>query len=140
MTTTSFAQNRTVLVLNSIAGWKPALLIDSSGRQDKLGCFTPDSDSAAYATCSLVWQNELYIFGGDYNRRQISKLIRYNLSVIGSLQFDFRSGACTNMAGVKLFCASIGLPLNISVVDGPRTRLAVLKLSPSQLTITITLE
>ena len=102
-TTTPLVQNKTVLVLNSKDGWKPALLINSSGRQDEVSCFTHDTNTEAYLSCSLVWDNELYIFGSSSNRRQISKLVQYNLKIVGSLPFDFRSGACTNMAGHKLF-------------------------------------
>ena len=88
--------------------WKPAVLIDSSGRQDELDCFLPDPDTVADHSCSLVWENDLYIFGGPNNNsgnhlRTISKLFKYNLKKIGSLPFDFDTGTCTNMAGVKLF-------------------------------------
>ena len=52
----SAAQNKTILVLNSDQGkWQPALLIDSTGRQEKVKCFSPDDTSQAYGTpCSLI--------------------------------------------------------------------------------------
>ena len=73
-TTTQVAQNKTVLVLNSYRGWWPALLIDSNGRQEKVDCFTRDENSEAFHSCSLVWNNQFYVYGGFYNGRQISKL------------------------------------------------------------------
>ena len=102
-TTTAVAQNKTILVLNSLNGWQPALLVDSNGRQDQLGCFSHDETAEAKFACSVSWQNEFYIFGGLSNRRQISKLVRYNLKVIGSLPFDHYLATCTNMANRKLF-------------------------------------
>ena len=102
-TTTSLAQNKTVLVLNSWNGWKPALLLDATGRQDELDCFSHDENAEAYQSCSLTWQNQLHIFGGNSNRRQISRLSGYRLEFIGSLPFDHHLGACTNFADQKIF-------------------------------------
>ena len=94
--------------MSSYSGWKPAVLVDSTGRQDKLECFTHDKDSEVYRSCSVTWNNELYIFGGAHNKRQISKLVRYKLQVIGNLPFDFQFGGCTTMASGKLFlCFSL---------------------------------
>ena len=103
-TTTPVAKKQTVLVLNNYQGsWNPAMLINSDGRQEELNCFTHNDSSEAYCSCSLTWNNEMYIFGGSSNKRQISKLVWYNLQLIGSLPFDFRFGGCTNMAGRKIF-------------------------------------
>ena len=48
---TPAAENETVLVLNSFyyePAWKPALLIDSVGRQEELDCFSHDDNTEAY--------------------------------------------------------------------------------------------
>ena len=101
---TVVSENITVLVLNSFhSEWKPALLIDSSGTQKELGCFSPDDRAEAFGSCSLVWANELYVYGGKSNKNQLSKLNQYRLQLVGSLPFDLYRGACTNMAGRKLF-------------------------------------
>ena len=104
-TTTPVVQNKTVLVLHSSynGSWKPALLIDSSGRQDELGCFSHDDNSQAHWSCSLNWENEFYIFGGKRYPRQISKLNQYRLQALGDLPFDFEFGACTNFNSHKFF-------------------------------------
>ena len=91
-------------MLNSYpSSWKPEILLDSNGRQDALGCFTHDQNAEAGCSCSVTWKNQLFIFGGDKNKRQISKLVGYNLKVIGSLPFDHEWATCTNMADKKLF-------------------------------------
>ena len=103
-TTTTFqVQNQTVLVLNSYQGWRPAVLIDSTGRQDVVECFTPSSKSEAYHSCSLTWRIEMFTFGGNDDAYQISKLVGYKLLRRGKLSFQFNYGTCTNMAGRKLF-------------------------------------
>ena len=102
LTTKRVGQNQTVLALNNNAGWQAAL-IDSNGRQEKLGCFVPDLVSEAHQSCGLTWENNMYIFGGKFNKRQISRLNRYKLQSIGRLPFDFKNGACTNMADQKFF-------------------------------------
>ena len=101
---TPVAQNKTVLVLKSNnRNWRPALLVDSNGRQEELSCFVHDDNTDASSSCSLIWNNHLYIYGGNNFNRQISKLNQYRLQRVGDLQFDFNEGACTNMAGRKLF-------------------------------------
>ena len=104
------AQNKTVLVLNSLSehSWKPALLIDSTGRQEELDCFSYGDNTISYKSCSLVWKNHLYVYGGDSTfdetyDRQISRLNQYRLQRIGYLPFNFRAGTCTNMADRKFF-------------------------------------
>ena len=53
------------------------------------------------ASCSVVFQNTLYVYGGKdkpvgyQNQRQISKVTGCQLDRIGSLKFDFYHGACT---------------------------------------------
>ena len=69
----------------------------------ELSCFTHDQDSEVMFSCSISWENQLFIFGGSSNKRQISKLIGYHLNVIGSLPFDHNYATCTNMANKKLF-------------------------------------
>ena len=76
VTMTPVAQNKTVLVLNSDmdGDWQPALLIDSNGRQEELNCFAHDDRTIVSQSCSLVWNNQFYFYGGYHLKRQISKL------------------------------------------------------------------
>ena len=108
---TTFAKVKSVLVLgkrltasNKRNGeWLPALLLDSTGRQDQVACFSPDQNAEAYNSCSLTWRNNFFVFGGFLNERKISRLSGTNLKVVGSLPFDHKRGACTNLAGKKVF-------------------------------------
>jgi len=45
-------------------------------------------------SCSVAWNNEQYVFGGQTNKRQISKIEDCELTQVGELDFDFSSGAC----------------------------------------------
>ena len=96
-------QNGTILVLNSIGGWKPALLVNSEGEVNELSCFERDDNTEAFMSCSVNWQNQLHVFGGNRERRQISRLNGYRLERIGDLAFDHNFGACSVMADQYIF-------------------------------------
>ena len=88
-----------ILVLNSSGGWKPAMLLNSEGAQKELACFERDKYTQAFHSCSIIWNNQLFIFGGNYNRRLISRLTGYKLEKANSsLSFDHEQGACSVMA------------------------------------------
>ena len=107
-------KNETILVLSSNQGWKPAMLVNLAGGQEELTCFERDDTTEAYKSCSINWQNQLFIFGGSSEKRQISQLSGYKLKRIGDLLFDLDKGACGVM-GNKLF-------LCFSYDDGRRCR------------------
>ena len=101
---------QSVLVLNSkntrkelengtfdCPAFKPAVMIDSAGNTQESTCFKHDCHTEAYASCSISWKNEMIIFGGYTERRQISRLEDFKLKRIGSLNFDFFFGACSAM-------------------------------------------
>ena len=101
---TTFAKVNTVIVILFYSGnWKPALLLDATGRQDQVDCFSPDQFKEAYWSCSLTWQNQLYIFGGQSRKQQIKILSDRSLQVVGYLKFDRKFGACTNLANKKVY-------------------------------------
>ena len=83
--------------------WKPAMLVNSAGDQQELGCFEKAVKTDAYQSCSLTWNNKLFIFGGAYERKQISRLDGYKLNRIGSLFFDHQYGACSQMNNKYIF-------------------------------------
>ena len=103
LTTAETNNKTTLLVLSSYDGspkvirWKPAMLINSAGEQKTLTCFGRDIKTEAEFSCSLNWQNQLFIFGGNTEKRQISTLIGYKLKRVGDLAFDLRFGACSVM-------------------------------------------
>ena len=64
-----------------------------------------DQDTSAGGSCSLVWENQFYIFGGnlDSTKTQISKLDGCMVKRTGDLDFDFESGACTNFNNQQVY-------------------------------------
>jgi len=47
-----------------------------------------------YESCSVTYQNRFYIFGGHYEKRQISMINGCKLERTGDLNFDFYYGSC----------------------------------------------
>ena len=94
----------TILLLTGKPGkkWKP-LLINSAGEQNELTCFERDSKTEASDSSSVNWKNQLFIFGGYNEVRQISRLTGHKLERVGSLPFDHRRGACSVMAEQFIF-------------------------------------
>ena len=78
------------------------MLIDSADRQDGNFLMLIDSDSEVRSSCSVTWQNEFYVFGGNSKKRQISKLDGCELKSVGTLGFD-HSGSCSNMNDDTLY-------------------------------------
>ena len=79
-----------VLVLNSLDGWKPAMLINNKGDQAELSCFERDEATEAVKSCSINWQNQWYVFGGESNKRQITKLHGHKLERLGFFFFSMK--------------------------------------------------
>ena len=82
--------------------WTPAMLVNSVGDQEELTCFEPDSKTEANS-CSITWENQLFIFGGFFEKRQISRLTGHKLERVGNLTFDHYCGACSVMADQYIF-------------------------------------
>ena len=50
------------------------------------------------SSCSLTFQNNLYVFGGaNHFEKQVRKLVGFRLVTFSSLEFSFKLGACTNV-------------------------------------------
>ena len=79
------------------------MLINLEGEQKELSWFERDNDTEAFNSCSINWKNQLHIFGGYKEKRQISRLSGYRLERIGSLAFDHYMGACSVMANKFIF-------------------------------------
>ena len=79
------------------------MLINSEGEQKELSCFVQDDKTEARMSCSINWKNELHVFGGWREKRQISRLNGYRLERIGELAFDHYWGACSVMANQFIY-------------------------------------
>ena len=93
-----------VLILNTALARHRPLLTDVNGREDYEFFFLYRADTEVDGSCSLMWQNEAYIFGGLSEKRQISKVGGCSLTRIGSLPFTFANGACTVNQGTMYLC------------------------------------
>ena len=73
------------------------LLTNVDGLNDANFHFMFGAGTSVEGSCHLVWKNKLYVFGGiDSYKRQVSRLDNCTLTKIGSLNFNFVNGACTN--------------------------------------------
>ena len=63
------------------------MLVDSVGGKEEFKCFEHESTTEASGSCSVNWNNQLFIFGGK--TRQISRLTGYKLKRVGDLSFDY---------------------------------------------------
>ena len=95
-------------MLNSHRGWKPAMFINERGNQQEVACFEKEGSTDAFYSCGINWQNRLYIFGGWFQRRQISLLSGRKLNRISSLTFDHASSGCSVMGDEIYLCFNAG--------------------------------
>lgn len=99
MSTTSASTLTPVLILNTEERTNSPLLTDINGGETKLPNFSMGDDTSVYGSCSLTWQNDMYIIGGrEAYSRQISRIQRCRLVRVGSLDFSLELGACTGRA------------------------------------------
>ena len=86
------------LVLSTYVN-KTALVVGKKLTLDKLSRFSYDEGSSIHDSCSLMFRNNLYVFGGH----QISRLYGHRLQREGRLQFEFTSGSCANVDDKHIF-------------------------------------
>ena len=95
-TTTPILPHKLVLILNT-RNSNNAVITDETGKEehsdDDFRLIFGES-TEVYESCSVTWHGELYIFGGEKENKQITKLNGCTLERIGSLSFDHRLGAC----------------------------------------------
>ena len=88
---------RHVLAINTFETSKQALSINPNGGHVKLD-FNFPGNAEIYMSCSLVFENIMYVFGGGKEARQISQVSLSKgcgIERIGDLPFSFDTGACT---------------------------------------------
>ena len=82
------------------------MLVTSAGQQQELACFERDSNTEAYGSCFVNWNNQLFVFGGlvGFDKSdQISRLTGHKLQRVGKLGFDHELGACSVMNSQYIF-------------------------------------
>ena len=99
LSTTSANTVTPVLILNTEERTNSPLLTDINGGETKLSDFSMGDDTSVHGSCSLTWQNDMYIIGGrESYSRQISRIQRCRLARVGSLDFPLELGGCTGTA------------------------------------------
>ena len=82
-------------MLNTFNGVKQALSIYPHGGHVKMD-FNIPGNVEIYQSCSLVFQDKMYVFGGNQKHRQIAEVsLKCGIDRLGDLPFDFVNGACT---------------------------------------------
>ena len=103
-----------VLILNTYSKSNKAVITDANGKEeymDKDFSFTFGQDTEVYHSCSVTLRDELFIFGGMDDSRQITKLNGCKLERVGTLSFSHFAGACA-VVNDNLFV----LPFEISIL------------------------
>ena len=75
-TTTPVLRGTSVLILNTFYSSNEAVITDGNGKEEHAGDdfrFTFGENTQVEGSCSITWRGELFIFGGDYEDRQILK-------------------------------------------------------------------
>ena len=67
---------RAVLVLNSYYGPNVPVLIDAEGRFDTNLVTQFGEETQVHGSCSVTYRNKFYIFGGQFQKRQIIFSVR----------------------------------------------------------------
>ena len=55
------------------------------------------TETEVYQSCSINWQGDLYLIGGQRKKRQVSLVKGCQLTRVSTLSFHLRLGACTNI-------------------------------------------
>ena len=84
-----------VLALNTFNGTQQAFSVNPDGGHVEMDFYFP-SNIEVQQSCSVVFKNKMFIFGGTEKHRQISEVSsKCGIDRIGDLPFDFVRGACT---------------------------------------------
>ena len=68
--------------------------------------FTFDKYTEVYASSSIVWRDEMYVYGGETLKRQISLVTDCALKHVGDLPFNFYFGDSVVAGGYIYLCFS----------------------------------
>ena len=100
-TTTSAIRKDWIFAINTY-GETRSILIDGFG-ESKDTEFEFSLNTEVHYSCSVLWGNQMYVFGGKDNPNQISRIEDCRLTSIGALDFRTYGAACTNFADNLIF-------------------------------------
>ena len=109
-----------VLVLNQEkSSSKPITINMFSGESSEID-FEFGSGTRVTCSCSILWHGEMWFFGGDYYRTQISQIDNCELKRMGDLPFRLDEGDCVNWNEHKIIlCFDIDKPDRCHEANGP---------------------
>ena len=116
-----------VLVLNTAHSMNRPLITDATGSVNTNFLFLYGEGTEAHLSCSITWQNQMYVFGGgdetlEIPNRQISKIIGCELKRVGTLEFNLMRGGCTNYKDDRVFlCFDMNQGKTCYTADGPES-------------------
>ena len=103
-TTTTVASPKTeVLVLSTMNKENVPIITNVSGREDRNFYFMMDENTQVRYSCGLTWRNQHFIFGGDSQKKQISKIKNCKLELVGQLDFNHYDGGCANVGDNRIY-------------------------------------
>ena len=93
-----------VLVLSTRKPENSPVIINSAGRNDQDFYFEFEESTEISHSCSIFWHNQHYVFGGNHETNQVSKIVNCKLTNVGQLSFSFNIGGCakTNQEQIYL--------------------------------------
>ena len=89
--------------MNTYSASNAPLIINAFGEVDRVFNFSIGNDVEVYHSCSLTWHNELYVYGGNSEKTQISKVTACRLERVGELTFTHNFGDCVNVADEQIY-------------------------------------
>ena len=88
-----------VLAINTFNGNNQAFSVDPNSGHVKMD-FNFQGNIEVHQSCSVVFNDKMFIFGGKKEHRQIAEVSsKCGIDRIGDLPFDFVNGACTVIKG-----------------------------------------
>jgi hypothetical protein len=90
----SAVKNKPILVLNTYSHENAPVIINQDVHDFY---FELGQGTEVYASCSITWQNQHFIFGGDKEKRQISQIKGCQLERVSNLKLAHTRGACVNV-------------------------------------------
>ena len=83
------------------------MITNANGKADENFYFRLGENTSVYQSCSMMFKNQFYIFGGEIlyggDNRQISRLSECHLQRVGTLDFTHHAGACTAVSDTKVY-------------------------------------
>ena len=104
--TQNISATSSVLVLNThyLYSLNNSTLVDLNGNWMYCPAFIIADDVEVDLSCGVRYQDQLYVYGGRKNKRQIAKISNKSLTKVGSLPFDFTLGGCSSTTNKIILC------------------------------------